>query len=85
MLLRGAFNILKNDPKPLWMMEISSKEHQPKGTIFNPNFAKTFELFFQNGYSSCTANSQEIKISQHEVDQVISGELDLNYYNFLFR
>jgi len=50
MMLQGANQTLMNEPRPIWMMEISLTEHQPAGTVMNPHFAKTFELFFLQGY-----------------------------------
>jgi FkbM family methyltransferase len=85
MMLQGAAETLNNDPKPIWMMEISTTEHQPTGTIMNPNFAKTFELFFERGYRAVTADSKELEISQYDVDQVMARTTQLETHNFVFR
>ena len=85
MMLQGAIQTLNNDPKPIWMMEISTTEHQPARTIINPNFAKTFELFFERGYRAVTAASKELEISQRDVDQVMTGTKHLETHNFVFR
>jgi hypothetical protein len=52
MMLQGANQTLINEPRPIWLMEIASTEHQPAGVATNPYFAKTFELFFAQGYRS---------------------------------
>ena len=46
MMLQGARLTLQNTPRPIWVMEITTSEHQPAGTLINPNFEKTFDVFF---------------------------------------
>lgn len=84
-MLQGAFETLRNDPKPIWIVEIASTEHMPKGTTMNPNYSKTFKLFFECGYTAVTANSRMDKISQIIVDEVVSGSKKLETHNFMFR
>lgn len=84
-MLQGAFETLRNDPKPIWIVEIASTEHLPKGTTMNPNYSKTFQLFFECGYSAVTANSRMDKIFQVDVDEVVSGAKKLQTHNFIFR
>ena len=84
-MLQGAFETLRNDPRPIWIVEIASTEHMPKGTTLNPNYSKTFKLFFERGYSAVTANSRQDKICQVEVDEVMSGVKKLETHNFMFR
>ena len=84
-MLQGALETLQNDPKPIWLVEIASTEHMPKGTTMNPNYSKTFKIFFDNGYSAVTANSKMDKISQDEVDEVVSGARNLETHNFIFQ
>ena len=85
MMLQGAGQTLKNDPKPIWIVEISSTEHMPKGTMMNPNFTKTFEIFFECGYRGMTANSKKNDITLNDINQVISGEKYLDTHNFVFQ
>lgn len=85
MLLQGAAKTLTNNPKPIWIMEISTTEHQPKGVYMNPNFIKTFTLFFKHGYRAFTADLNEIEIHRHNIDEVINGLVHLNTNNFIFR
>lgn len=84
MMLQGANQTLMNEPRPIWMMEISSTEHQPAGTVMNPHFAKTFELFFAQGYRACTANEAAQEITQAIVQQVVAGKQKLGTHNFVF-
>lgn len=84
MMLRGAKQTLMNEPRPIWLMEISSIEHQPVGTVMNPNFAKTFELFFAQGYRAFTADEAEIEITPITVRQVMTGAQKLGTHNFVF-
>lgn len=85
MLLQGAIKTLKNIPKPIWMMEISTSEHQPEGITLNPNFAKTFDLFFDNGYSAVTADLSGMKINQSKINGVVQGREHMKSSNFIFR
>ena len=69
--------MLNMKPKPIWLVEISVKEHQPKGISVNPNLLKTFELFWSKGYEAVTADQYLKKITLTEVDS-------LGIHNFLF-
>jgi len=66
------------------MMEISSTEHQPTGTVMNPHFAKTFQLFFAQGYRAFTADETAQEINQVTVQQVVAGKQKLGTHNFVF-
>ena len=84
MMLLGANKTLINGPRPIWMIEISTIQHQPAGTAINPHFAKTFELFFGQGYRAFTANEAAQEINQTTVQQVVSGNQKLDTHNFVF-
>lgn len=84
MMLQGAKQILTNIPRPIWFIEISSTEHQPKGILINPFFERTFELFFANGYRAYTANELAIEVTPEMVRKVFNGELKLSDHNFVF-
>jgi len=56
MMLQGSKQNLMNNPHPFWLMEISSSEHQLAGVALNPRFAKTFDVFSDNGYQVFIAN-----------------------------
>jgi FkbM family methyltransferase len=84
MMLQGAKQTLGNEPRPIWLMEISSTEHQPAGMTMNPNFAKTFELFFTQRYRAFTADEAGMEITPAIVQQVVTGSRMLETHNFLF-
>lgn len=84
MMLQGATQTLLNEPRSMWMMEISTTEHQPAGTSMNPNFAKTFELFFAQGYRAYTADEVAQEITPGIVQKVMTGGMKLGTHNFLF-
>ncbi len=85
MMLQGAAQTLLNEPRPLWMVEIATTEHQPAGTAINPDFAKTFELFFRLGYRAYTADADSRELNQETVGRIASGQLPLKTHNFIFR
>ena len=45
LMLEGAAAFVAMEPKPVWLVEISVGEHQPKGIKINPNLLSTFQLF----------------------------------------
>ncbi len=55
--LRGASNLLNQDPKPIWLMEIHSRHSQPANVKVNPHLLDTFRLFWQAGYRSYVADA----------------------------
>lgn len=85
-VLEGARNILFNaEQKPIWMVEISTTEHQPKGVHINPNYLATFELFWESGYEAWTASEVVRKIDPYEIRQTIKeGKSHFPNNNFLF-
>jgi len=84
MMLQGAKQTLMNEPRPVWLMEISSSEHQPAGMTMNPRFADTFGLFFENGYQAVTADAAAEEITPAMVREVVAGGIVLNTHNFVF-
>lgn len=84
MMLQGANHTLNNELRPIWMMEISTTEHQPKGTSMNPNFVKTFEMFFRCGYRARTADSVGMELGIKDVNLVMFGHKKLGTNNFIF-
>ena len=85
MMLQGATQTLQNNPRPIWMMEITTSEHQPAGTVINPLFAKTFELFAGADYQAVTADTAAIEIDQGLLEAVIAGRKKAPSVNFSFR
>ncbi len=84
MMLQGENQTLINEPRPIWLMEISSTEHQPAGVAMNPNFEKTFGLFFDHGYRAFTADEAAQEVTWATVQQVLAGKQNLSTHNFLF-
>ncbi len=84
-MLEGANCLMSATPKPVWMVEICVAEHQPKGSKINPDLLNTFELFWNNGYDSWSADEQCRYISREEVRSVSeSGKDTLLTHNFIF-
>lgn len=84
-MLEGAERFLKMVPKPIWMVEIQVKEHQPAGTVINPYLLQTFQIFWNNGYESWTADKNLRKIEENEVIDICKSKIDsLVSQNFLF-
>ena len=85
-VLQGATILLRNNPKPIWLLEISSIEHQPQGIAVNPNFADTFKIMFDAGYEAFTADNTMRRITWDEIEAVQNGHTGIfATHNFLFR
>lgn len=84
-MLQGAKETLKSNPRPIWMVEINSTEHQPQNVRVNPNLISTFETFFKYGYTSVCANELQNSVSINDVRLVFEGEQDFIVNNFIFR
>jgi FkbM family methyltransferase len=50
--LRGASKLLTGLDKPVWVVEIATDVHQPRGVSFNPRFVETFALMESFGYAA---------------------------------
>lgn len=50
----------------------------------NPNFARTFELFFAQGYRAFTADEAAIEIPPAIVQKVVAGAQRPGTHNFVF-
>ena len=85
-MMQSATKLLSNDPRPIWLIEISVNEHQPDGIVINPNLVKTFEIMREAGYLAFTANGESREILLPEVQQVAAtGRDTLQTHNFVFR
>lgn len=85
MVLQGAVNVLDNDPKPIWMMEITVMEHQPEEVKVNPKLVDTFDIFYRAGYRAFSADSAEVEITCEEVLEASRGGDRLRTHNFVFK
>lgn len=85
MMLQGANNTLDNEPRPVWMVEVSTTEHQPDGVETNPAFKKTFEQFFDRGYRAYTADRSGRELKASDVEEVAADLLKTDVNNYIFR
>ncbi len=85
MMLQGATQTLHNQPRPIWMMEVSTTEHQPAGIAMNPNFRETFEIFFKQDYRAFTTTKQSEELTKADVDSVVTDRKQIDTHNFVFR
>jgi len=84
-MLKGAIEILKMKPKPLWIMEINVWEHQPAGINVNPYLIPTFETFWDEGYASWTATRIPQRVGPEEIRRLQTKENKLpETRNFIF-
>ena len=84
LVLEGAENILSNDPKPIWIVEITAEEHQPQAILINPNLKHTFQLFFKNGYQAFNIDEGMLPVTTDDVDLASRGDLKFFTHSFLF-
>jgi len=84
LMLEGATKILTNDPPPIWVVEITSKELQPLGVKINPNFKITFDIFFQHGYQAFDLEQSMSPMTKELVEKIFTGKVNFNSNNFLF-
>jgi FkbM family methyltransferase len=85
LMLEGASSLLAQHPKPVWMVEISVTEHQPKDTVINPHLLSTFQVFWERGYEAWTADRRLRLVALAEVERIArTGVNTLGTHNFLF-
>jgi len=84
-MLQGAKRFLTMVPKPMWMVEVLVKEHQPEGIGINPYLLPTFKTFWDYGYAAWTADKNVRQIEEEEVKEICkSGINTLTSQSFLF-
>lgn len=82
-VLRGASELLKSSPPPVWQIEICLSECHPGG--FNPHFRSVFELMASHGYTATTADEEMREIRLPDVDCWISkNAIPFQQREFLF-
>ena len=83
--LKGAILTLNQDPKPVWIVEICSHQHQPAGVAVNPRLLDTFDLFWNAGYIAYTVAETPRQIERSEIKAIAEGGPDtLHLHNFIF-
>jgi len=84
-MLEGASSFLNFEPKPIWLMEINITENLPKGVLINDNLLPTFQMFWNRGYESWTADSHCRLINNDEIENIVrTGKDTILTHNFLF-
>ena len=81
-VLEGALKTLRMSPRPIWLVEICLSEHHPSG--LNPNYARAFELFWQNGYEARTTDPDSGTISPADVERWVSTRTCDFGHNYVF-
>ena len=82
-VLRGAEATLRRVPRPLWLMEICLHEHHPGGA--NPDYARTFELFWRCGYEAYAVTSARHRVTREDVGRwLAAGRSGSGTINYLF-
>lgn len=85
-MLDGAAGMLANEPKPMWLIEITVREHQPEGVIINPYLVDTFKRMFDAGYQAFAVGRESRLITMADVEAARDGDMvALDTHNFLFR
>lgn len=80
--LLGGISLLKRDPHPVWLVEITLEMHHPTA---NRHFSDTFDLFFDHGYRVFAADEHETPISREKIVSWQSqGRCDTGVHNWLF-
>ena len=82
-VLLGAHKILRRNPKPTWLVEITLDEYHPRG--MNPHYLQIFELFWAHGYAAATADSNRRTINRGDVEKwVRQGKAESGVINYVF-
>jgi FkbM family methyltransferase len=82
-VLKGATKILTMSPRPIWFIEVCLSEFHP-GKL-NPNFAATFNLFWQHGYKVRLASKEGRLITSADIQNWIANKkTNMNEFNYLF-
>jgi FkbM family methyltransferase len=83
-VLAGATRTLDLAPNPTWLVEILFRnEAIPGGT--NPNFAKTFDVFWRHGYRCRKLDKAETPVGPDDVSRwVRDGAVDQGTHDFIF-
>lgn len=76
-VLEGSLQILKLDPKPIWLMEVCYDENHPSG--MNPHYKEVFDLMFRAGYKVRAAEIGSREISPQEAYNHSLGSAVHNY------
>jgi FkbM family methyltransferase len=78
-MLQGAAALLRQNPRPTWLVEICSFGHN---NVPNPNFARTFELFWEAGYSAWQVATTPRRVTREDLTR--AGTDNALGWNFCF-
>jgi len=85
-VLKGAHKVLASNPRPIWFIEVASRNHLPEEFAYNQNILATFELMFSHGYSCYEATEIGRQIFLQDVRAHILLDRDNDWpNNFIFR
>lgn len=83
--LRGATKLLSGPDKPVWVIEIATDVHQPKGITFNPHFTDVFRLMESLGYAAFEFEPSFRPLPIAEVERIVSEPTTYTFHgNYLF-
>lgn len=86
MMLEGAATFINRSPKPLWIVEITSHQHQPQGVSVNPHLLGTFQLFWDAGYEAWAIEDNLRKVTPEEIQELMnSSTVKTGAPNYLFK
>lgn len=82
--LQGAAALIAQEPRPVWLVEITLHEYHPSGR--NPDFEATFALFFSGGYRAFLVRPNQLdEVTPSDVGRwVAAGKTDSLDVNYLF-
>ena len=84
-MLKGASCFIRREPKPVWMVEVCIREHQPEGVGVNPHLLEIFNRFWELGYESWAVLDDPRKVTSAEISEIVATGVDtLATHNFLF-
>jgi FkbM family methyltransferase len=82
-VLQGSAATLRRASMPIWLVEICLNEFHPAGA--NPDYLKTFELFWMHGYQAYSASRVPKLVTRDDVSRWVSaGKCDSGTFNYLF-
>ena len=82
-VLEGAQQSIARSPRPIWLLEICLHEFHPHNA--NPNYLRTFQLFWNNGYQAHTAAENPKLVTPDDVNRWVNEKhCDSGIFNYVF-
>jgi FkbM family methyltransferase len=81
-VLQGSQQVLKRSPQPIWMVEITLRNHLTGLT--HEKFGETFRLFFDQGYNAYQLGAHFTELTEAAVAEFLHGGDPPSSDNFLF-